>query len=200
MLPAVAPIPLVVESDTVLWGQTIMYTAYCLAILSLMAWYAVKVTRGSSARLVKPTYFYVWVGFLAALGVSLHVITYNTIPWVKDDLSHNPNYVAKYDISVADHRFTLPEEQLQVPCGKLVMFSVTSEDLTYGFGIFRSDHSMITQMQVVPDHSNDLLWKFERDGTYTIRSTEYSGPVGAQMIVPDSVHVTGCTAAQEAAR
>lgn len=192
----------VIDSSVVLWGQTIMYTAYCLAILSLVAWFARNITHEQTAESrITPKLFYVWVGFLTVLGVSLHLVTYNTIPWVKDDLHHNPNFVANYDITVADHKFTLPEQQLQVPCGKLVKFSVTSQDLTYGFGVFRKDNSMVTQMQVVPGHPNDLLWTFESDGIYSIRSTEYSGPKGAQMIVPGAVKVTGCTDAQaEAAR
>ncbi len=193
-------VPHVVDSSVVLWGQTIMYTAYCLAIMSLVAWFAVKITKDKSAESkITPKLFYGWVGFLTVLGVSLHLITYNTIPWVKDDLTNNPNFVAKYEIGVADHKFILPQKQLQVPCGELVKFSVTSKDLTYGFGLFRKDNSMITQMQVVPGHPNDLLWTFERDGVFTIRSTEYSGPLGAQMIVPDAVKVTGCNDSQAGA-
>jgi cytochrome c oxidase subunit 2 len=47
-------------------------------------------------------------------------------------------------------------------------------------------------MQVVPGHDNDVIWLFEKNGVYDIRSTEYSGPEGFQMIVPEAVEVTGC--------
>lgn len=183
-----------VDSNTVLWGQTIMYTAYCLAILSVMALLARKLTRPPGSHDVTPKIFYMWVGFLVVLGVSLHVLTYNTIPWVKDDLHGSTDYVASYDITVGDHKFTWADgnKQLQVPCGKLVRFSVTSQDLTYGFGLFRENNSMVMQMQVVPGHANDLLWTFEKNGVYSIRSTEYSGPDGFQMIEKDAVKVTGC--------
>jgi cytochrome c oxidase subunit 2 len=76
------------------------------------------------------------------------------------------------------------------------MFSVESDDLTYGFGLFRPDNSMVFQMQVVPGRPNDILWEFEKDAVCTIRSTEYSGPEGYQMIVPDAVSVTGCVEAE----
>jgi cytochrome c oxidase subunit 2 len=49
---------------------------------------------------------------------------------------------------------------------------------------------MVFQMQVLPGHLNDLLWVFDRAGVYSIRSTEYSGPAGIGMIVPDAVVVT----------
>ena len=52
---------------------------------------------------------------------------------------------------------------------------------------------MVFQMQVVPGHPNEVLWNFDENGLYTIRSTEYSGPDGDQMIVPDAVEVTGCS-------
>ncbi|MBI2244155.1 MAG: cytochrome C oxidase subunit II [Nocardioides sp.] len=183
---------LVIDSSTVLWGQTIMYTAYCLAIISLVWWFATRITRPTGESRITPKIFYIWVGFLAVVGVSLHLVTYNTIPWVKDDLKGSDDYVASYDITVGDHAWQLPEKTLQVPCGELVQFSVTSTDLTYGFGLFRDDDSMVAQMQVVPGHDNDLLWTFESDGLYSIRSTEYSGPEGDGMIVPDAVEVTGC--------
>lgn len=185
----------VVDSSVVLWGQTLMYTAYCLLIISLIAWFARRITRPAGDRAVTPKMFYGWVGFLAVLGVSLHLFTYNTIPWVKADL-HGGDPVASYALSVGDHQWQLPQEPIEVPCGQLVEFAVTSTDLTYGFGLFRDDNSMVTQMQVVPGRANNLLWTFETDGSYTIRSTEYSGPKGDQMIVPDAVRVTGCGTSQ----
>ena len=72
---------------------------------------------------------------------------------------------------------------------EIVKFSVTSNDLTYGFGLFREDNSMVMQMQVVPGHKNDILWKFSKPGFYTIRSTEYSGPKGIAMIEKNAVEV-----------
>lgn len=181
-----------VDSTTVLWGQTIVYTAYCLAIISLIAWFASRLTKGKSRFNISPKVFYTWVGFLTLLGVSLHIITYNTIPWVKDDLGGNPNVAATFKITIANHAWQIPGGKLDVPCDKLVKFSVTSQDLTYGFGIFRQDNSMVTQMQVVPGHANDLLWTFTENGTYDIRSTEYSGPAGYRIVAEDAVVVSGC--------
>jgi len=182
-----------VDSGVVLFGQTLAYTLYCLAMILLMAWFSYRVTRGEAAVAVKPILFYSFVGFLAALGVSLHIITYNTIPWAAMDLNrgdYTPDRT--FAITVADHEFQLPDDKLMINCGETVLFDVTSADLTYGFGLFRKDHSMAFQMQVVPGHRNDILWKFDRAGVYTIRSTEYSGPRGVFMIVEDAVEVGSC--------
>lgn len=179
------------DSTTVLWGQTLAYTFYVLAIMAVMGWFAMRVTRDGEQQGIKPVYFYSFVSFLVVLGVSLHFITYYTIPWKPMDMhraSITPDKV--FDISVAAHKFQLPADTLRIACDDKVLFNVTSGDLTYGFGLFRRDHSMLFQMQVVPGHRNDILWLFDRPGTYSIRSTEYSGPAGVDMILKDVVVVT----------
>ncbi len=184
-----------VDSTTVLWGQTIIYTIYVVVIMLVVGWFAYRVTHDGPAK-VNPKLFYGFVGLLALIGMSLHLVTYNTIPWVAEDLHGQDLVVAKsFDISVNDHTFALPADVLEVPCGERVEFNVVSDDLTYGFGVFRPDSSMVFQMQVVPwRDDNRIKWTFSENGSYTIRSTEYSGPEGDQMILPDAINVTGCEA------
>jgi cytochrome c oxidase subunit II len=181
-----------VDSSVVLYGQTIAYTLYCLAIILLMGWFAFKITRAGNGSPVKAGIFYAFVLFLAALGVSLHIITYNTIPWTEMDLNRSDYKPDKaFAITVENHQFRLPSERMVVAVGDLVLFDVKSSDLTYGFGLFRKDNSMLFQMQVVPGHRNDILWRFEKPCVYTIRSTEYSGPKGTDMTVENAFEVVG---------
>ena len=179
-----------IDSQVVLSGQTIAYTLYAVSIILVMIWFGYKVTRTGKSNAVKPALFFSFVGLLVILGVSLHIITYNTIPWASMDLDRDnitPDKV--FDISVENHQFQLPSEKLIINVNDKVLFDVTSNDLTYGFGLFRADNSMLFQMQVVPGHRNDILWKFEKPGVYSIRSTEYSGPKGANMVLKDVVEV-----------
>ena len=177
-----------------LWGQALIYTLYVSAIMLLIAWFALRVTREGESR-VPAKLFYTLVSVLIIIGGSLHLITYNTIPWVKDDL-HGASLVADkaFELRVADHKFQLPSAPMDIACGELVEFNVVSDDLTYGFGLFREDNSMVFQMQVVPGHDNRIKWEFVDNEVLSIRSTEYSGPAGDQMIVKDAVTVTGCEA------
>lgn len=180
-----------VDSQIVLNGQTIAYTCYAMVIMLLMGWFGYKITRKGKGNKISNTLFYSFVTMLVVLGVSLHLITYNTIPWAPMDLNRaeiTPDKV--FDITVANHQFTLPSEKLVIKVNEKVLFNVTSNDLTYGFGLFRQDNSMLFQMQVVPGHRNDILWQFGKPGVYTIRSTEYSGPKGAAMVLKDVVEVT----------
>jgi len=184
-----------VDSSVVLWGQTLAYTCYCIAIILLVGWFGLKITKPGAANPFRPGLFYAFVTLLVILGVSLHIVTYNTIPWVPMDLNRaeiTPDKV--FDITVENHKFILPQEKMVIGLNEKAQFNVTSNDLTYGFGLFRQDNSMVFQMQVVPGHRNDILWQFDKPGVYSIRSTEYSGPAGAQMIVPDAVEVVAETA------
>lgn len=179
-----------VDSNVVLTGQTIAYTLYVLAIMLLMGWFAYKVTRDGNQKEFKPAIFYSFVGFLVVIGVSLHIVTHETIPWKPMDLDRAEIQADKeFNISVANHKFQLPSEKLIVKTNEKVRFNVTSADLTYGFGLFRKDNTMVFQMQVLPGHNNDILWQFDRPDVYSIRSTEYSGWKGINMIVRDAVEV-----------
>ncbi len=184
-----------IDSSVVLWGQAIIYTLYALAVLVVIGAFTYKVTRPGKSNRVPTWLFAVWAGILVVTGVSLHLITANTIPWVDEDLNRDTITADRtFEIGVANHQFTLPSPRLEIACGDRVLFDVTTADLTYGFGLFRPNHTMLFQMQVVPGHPNTVLWTFEKNGVYTIRSTEYSGPEGFHMVVPDAVVVTGCSA------
>jgi cytochrome c oxidase subunit 2 len=155
-----------------------------------MAWFSYRVTKSGKHSKVKPALFYSFVAFLVVLGVSLHIITYETIPWSPIDLNRSAYTPDKiFHITVDKHKFILPSEKMVVKCNELVLFDVKSDDLTYGFGVFRQDNSMVFQMQVIPRHKNDVLWKFTSPGLYTIRSTEYSGPRGVSMVEKDVIEV-----------
>ncbi|MCP5092162.1 MAG: cytochrome c oxidase subunit II, partial [Gammaproteobacteria bacterium] len=140
-----------------------------------------------------PALFWTYIVVLLVVGTGLHFLTYNAVPWVPIDLNRaNIEADTTFDITYEDHQMSFSSFPMQVGCGEHVVFNATSNDLTYGFGIFRTDHTMVAQMQVVPQSRNDLMWKFEKNGTYYIRSTEYSGPKGARMIAKNAIVVSGC--------
>lgn len=179
-----------VDSQIVLNGQTFAYSCYAIVIILLMGWFGLNITKPGKGNKISKALFYSFVGMLVVLGVSLHIVTYNTIPWAPMDINRadiKPDKV--FEITVENHQFILPSDKLVINVNDKVLFDVTSKDLTYGFGLFRNDNSMVFQMQVVPGHRNDILWQFNYPGVFTIRSTEYSGPKGAQMILKDVVEV-----------
>ncbi|WP_187647622.1 cytochrome C oxidase subunit II [Nitrosophilus labii] len=182
------------DSVAVLDTLKLVYTIYTLIAISLIGWFAIRITQNGQSKAPKPSIFYTYIGILVVIGTGLHFLTYHTVPWVPIDLNRaNLKAHKVYNITYKDHKIILEEKPMIVECGKKVIFEAVSEDLTYGFGIFRQNHSMVAQMQVVPGSRNDLMWEFHKNGTYYIRSTEYSGPKGSQMIVQDAIKVIGCS-------
>ena len=181
------------DSVDVLSALHVVYTVYAVAIILLFGWLAFKLTGGKPKGLLSPKMFYSYIALLVFVGVTIHILTFNTIPWVPSDLKRGeikPDQT--FHIEVANHKFILPQDKLTIECGKTVLFDIDSKDLTYGFGLVRHDESLVFQIQVVPGSKNTLLWQFHKNGTYNIRSTEYSGPKGAAMKVEGAVEVVGC--------
>ena len=170
----------------------VAYTIYALLIISVVAWFGYNLTRKEKAKSIVRIPFYGYIAFLVAGGVGHHIFTYNTIPWVSEDIMrHHIKPDRTFDITVADHRFHLPGK-MEAKKGEKIYFNVKSNDLMYGFGIFRQDGTMVAQMQVNPGTHNDLLWTFNECGTFDIMSTEYSGPEGNDMHIKNALRVTGC--------
>ena len=171
----------------------VAYSVYSALINSVVAWFGYKLTRQEKAKSIIRIPFYGFVGFLVVAGVGHHIFTYNSVPWVAQDINRHeitPDKV--YNISIKKHKFILPTEKMVINCKEQVLFDVTSEDLVYGFGLFRKDNTMVMQMQVNPGSRNDILWTFNQNGIYDLMSTEYSGPKGNDMFVKDAVEVIGC--------
>ena len=180
--------------------HNVAYTIYAIMIISIIAWFGYNLTREKKAKSVVRIPFYTYIAFLVAGGVGHHIITYNTIPWVSEDITrHEAKPDATYHFEIAKHQWKLPQDKITIQCGEQVMFDVVSHDLMYGFGLFRQDGTMVMQMQVNPGSRNDLLWTFLHNGVFDLTSTEYSGPEQYShdgktdlMRVKKYVEVVGC--------
>ncbi len=184
----------------------VAYTIYSAFIISLIAWFGYNLTRKEKAKSIVRIPFYGYIGFLVAMGVGHHIFTYNAIPWVSQDINrHKIKPDATYIFKIKDHKWVNMPKSVTVQCGQTVKFDVRSEDLVYGFGLFRQDGSMVMQMQVNPGtdvngilESNDILWTFNHNGVFDVMSTEYSGPDAyddkghSKMVVKKWLKVVGC--------
>jgi len=181
------------------------YTIYAFMIISVIAWFGYNLTRKEAKSAVRIP-FYTYMAFLVIGGVGHHIFTYNTIPWVSQDITrHDATPDASYEFEIKDHKWIGLPKKITIQCGQTVEFNVKSHDLVYGFGLFRQDGTLVTQMQVNPGSdvngildSNDMLWTFNHNGVFNLTSTEYSGPAQYSedgedlMLVKNFVEVTGC--------
>lgn len=132
-----------------------------------------------------------WLYVLIAVFLVFNVVTLSPlVPWQKWLLWSHPTPDQRVSIEMEGYEIRLPAEGIEVKVDEYVEFTVTSEDVTYGFGVFRPGGTMVFQMQVIPGYENRILWKFDAPGTYDVRSTEYSGPRHPEMFIEDAIRVS----------
>ena len=132
-----------------------------------------------------------WLYLLIAVFLVFNVVTLSPlVPWQKWLLWSHPTPSKSFAMSIENYQMQFPAGGISVKAGDYVEFTATSQDVTYGFGVFRPDSTLVFQMQVLPGHQNRILWKFDAPGTYDVRSTEYSGPRHSEMFVKDAIQVT----------
>jgi len=131
---------------------------------------------------------YLYVLIVVALLINI-VTTSPLIPWQGWLFWSKAAPTSEFKISICEYQFTLPAGGIRAKVGEPVKFVVTSCDVTYGFGVFHKSGRMLFQIQVLPNYSNEIVWIFDEPGSYTIRSTEYSGPQHPFMVLPDAITV-----------
>jgi cytochrome c oxidase subunit 2 len=133
-----------------------------------------------------------WLAILITIAIIGNIILLSPlVPSAKMNIWSAESPVKTVVITIEDYEFILPENPIVVEVGKPIEFIVRSNDVTYGFGVFREDGTMVFQMQVLPNYDNRIVWVFDEPGKYTIRSTEYSGPKHPYMVVYDAIVVRG---------
>lgn len=130
-----------------------------------------------------------WLYFLIAIFVIVNVVTLSSlIPWQSWQIWQNPTPSQIVEVTYDNYVITM-DAPVQIKANEYIQFDATSTDVTYGFGVFRKDNSMVFQMQVLPGRTNTIIWKFDESGMYDVRSTEYSGPKHSDMVVRDALEV-----------
>ena len=130
-----------------------------------------------------------WLYFLIVIFVIVNVVTLSSlIPWQTWQIWQNPTPSQVVEVTYDNYVITM-DAPVQIKANEYIQFDATSADVTYGFGVFRKDNSMVFQMQVLPGRTNTIVWKFDETGMYDVRSTEYSGPKHSEMVVRDALEV-----------
>jgi cytochrome c oxidase subunit 2 len=132
-----------------------------------------------------------WLFVLIGVFLVFNVVTLSPIvPWQEWLLWSKPAPDRTVRIEFGNYEIRLPPEGIDAQVGEYVEFVATSDDVTYGLGVFRKDGTMVFQEQVLPGRENRIVWKFDAAGIYDVRSNEYSGPRHSEMYVPDAINVT----------
>ena len=173
----------------------LFYGIYFILISVFLAWFIFKVRRkGKTVReeVVSGIDKREKVFFFSLISVVIfaHVVTLsNLVPWQKWKLWTDPTPVKYFNINIKDYQFNFSELPIEIASGQFVEFSLTSCDVTYGFGVFSEDGTLVFQLQVLPGYANRYVWNFDQPGYYDVRSTEYSGPDHSSMHVKKAIHI-----------
>ncbi|MGB9593511.1 MAG: hypothetical protein ACPL7R_05185 [Anaerolineae bacterium] len=131
-----------------------------------------------------------WLLVLVGVFLLVNVLTLSPlVPWQKWLLWSRPTPDRIVPVEFENYQIRLPQGGVEVKVNEFVQFVATSKDVTYGFGVFRPDGTMVFQMQVLPGYQNKITWRFDTPGVYDVRSTEYSGPRHPEMYLPKAIRV-----------
>ncbi|MCX7955027.1 MAG: hypothetical protein N3A01_07555 [Bacteroidales bacterium] len=178
-----------VTTDIVAKGLIAMYTIYAIIAMLIIAWFGYMVTKDANKKTFIPkSLFYSFFVILIIIGITLHLFTMHTLPWVKNEIKIKKPDIQQiikievdscnyYIIDKNNKRLPLDSvKPIKLKINEPVLFDVYSNDLTYGFGLFRKNHTLVFQMQVLPLYHNEIVWVFNEKGNFDLRSTEYAGP------------------------
>lgn len=189
LLPSVSSDRIVIDAIRVSYG------AYFFLVCAFFVWFIWKVKKPAKQIVEEKKTGMDWreilfFSILILIIVLLHVVTLSKfVPWQEWRLWSKPEIEKSFSIGIADYQFKFPAEPMIIPKSRFVEFILTSNDVTYGFGVFRKDGSLVFQLQVIPGYKNRYVWNFTEPGYYDVRSTEYSGPNHSDMFVKDVIKV-----------
>jgi len=90
----------------------------------------------------------------------------------------NPDYT----VEVIGRTWSWELSSEKIPAGKVIEFSVTSEDVTHGFGVYDSEGNLLAQIQVMPGVKTSMFYQFDKPGIYHVLCMEYCGMAHQNMI------------------
>lgn len=88
----------------------------------------------------------------------------------------------KQVVRVTGVQFAWAIDPPQVKAGTPVEFQIGTSDVNHGFGVYDPDGALVTQVQVVPDQLQKLVWTFDKVGTYRILCLEFCGAQHHEMV------------------
>ncbi len=124
-----------------------------------------------------------WLAIVVAFLVTTLLLTIFLVPYGES---------AKTDaqkVTVIGQQFGFQITPATVKAGQQVEFTLTSKDTTHGFGVmYPNDAGVAFQAQIVPEHTQRVVWTFDKPGKYRVVCLEYCG-VGHHVML-SSIEVT----------
>lgn len=86
------------------------------------------------------------------------------------------------DVEITSGQWWWEIDTVEIPAGKPIKFSVTTEDVTHGLGIYNPEMQLLTQVQAIPGYTTQITHTFDEPGLYQILCMEFCGVAHHDMI------------------
>lgn len=117
-----------------------------------------------------------WLWVVVAALVALLAATILYVPYrahAHGDVQH---------VGVTGVQFSWAVSPAAVVAGRPVKFTIRSNDVNHGLGIYDPRGVLVTQVQVMPGEEQRLVWTFREAGTYTFVCLEFCGAAHHDMV------------------
>lgn len=168
------------------WQLTV---SLVLVVVAVFAFIALKSgVKKDYDPIVKKAYRIrtVWFVVLLTVIVTSFFFTLSDLPYNKGGQAVAANADAQV-VDVVSKQFYFDMSQTEFKVGEPVLFRVTSADVNHGFGIYDEDLIMLAQTQAMPFYVNELVYTFDKPGTYEILCMEYCGIAHHAMVAKITV-------------
>lgn len=157
-------------------GPTAKFIAYSYSVVTIIAciiavgvW---KSTRGER-KFIDPEKAAHrekgWLAIVVAFLVTTLLLTIFLVPYGESADADAQT------VKVTARQFGFQIEPATVKAGQQVVFEMQSEDTTHGFGVDYPTGGVAFQAQIVPEHTQRVMWTFKEPGTYRVVCLEYCG-------------------------
>lgn len=123
-----------------------------------------------------------WLAIVVAFLVTTLLLTIFLVPYGESAKSD----AQKVDVVAKQFAFEVTPATVKV--GTQVEFTLTTPDTTHGFGVEYPGGGIAFQAQIVPEHTQKVVWTFDKPGKWPIVCLEYCG-VGHHAML-SSIEVT----------
>lgn len=110
-----------------------------------------------------------WLAIVVAFLVTTLLLTIFLVPYGESAKTN----AQKVDVVARQFGFTITPAK--VAAGRQVEFTLTSADTTHGFGVEYPTGGIAFQAQIVPEHTQRVVWTFDTPGTWQVVCLEYCG-------------------------
>jgi cytochrome c oxidase subunit II len=171
------------------WVITIVYAAFTIVgvTVALIVFRSTRV--GFRVRVAGRESLERREGYWGIAVVTLLVVVLGGTIWQVPYWSDNSDEPTPQRISIVGRQFAWSVDPPRIRAGVRTKVALRAADVNHGIGVYDPDDTLIKQVNVLPDVTQEFVITFEKRGTYTLRCLEFCGV--DHHLMENTLEVTG---------